>query len=805
MTRQPDEGPEARETEARDPETRETETRGTETREAAALSPSDPRQVGRYRLVGRLGSGGMGTVYLAEDPSGQRVAVKLVRPELARIPEFRARFKREADSARRVARFCTAAVLDVDVAAEVPYLVTEFVDGPTLAEAVGRRGPLSPAELHQLAASMASALMAIHRAGLVHRDLKPSNILLSRLGPIVIDFGIARALDAASALSGDARLGTPAFMAPEQARGEPVTPATDVFAWGGVLVYAGTGRFPFGTGPSPALLFRTVNEPPDLEGFEPSLRPLVEDAMRKNPAERPTPEQLYSRLLGLTSDTVSGVTRLPLSEVTALIRPITEPPSPPSPPPSPPRQHLDYLETVVAPDRSADREARPPEPGPDPSPQTRERTAEQRRSRRTALLLAGVLTAVVALTALAIVLTGGDGRRRPPTQVPEQVAERALRIGDEELARRLALAAYQAAPDTPATRAAMIAMFGADTVPATLEVRERILTAMVHPDGRHLALGTDGGTVQIWDVSDPARPALTNTLAGHGDWVYSLAFNQAGTILAAGLGDGAVRIWDVSDLRAPRGMSTITFHRDRVRSLAISPDGNTLASGGEDGVIALWAITDPSRPVERSHADGRTGGVRSITFAPTGALLAFGGVDGTVRLWDVVDAAHPRETAVLRGHNRTVQSVAFAADGSVIASGGVDGTIRIWAANTADTAAPAVVSGHVASVTSVAFSPDSGVVASASEDETIRLTGLTDPAQPLALAELHGHTRAVSAVFFTSDGNTVVSAGTDGTVRLWNLDPARLRGEACADPDNRISPVEWDEHFGRLPYQAPCG
>ncbi len=289
----------------------------------------EPTQVGPYRLLRRLGAGGMGTVYLGVNPAGGQVAVKLIRPDLARLAEFRARLKQEADNARRVARFCTAAVLDVDINTEQPYLITEFVDGPTLAEAVAGRGPLSPAELHQLAVSMTTALMAVHRAGIVHRDLKPSNILLSRLGPKVIDFGIARALDTATRLDldrygADHQLGTPAFMAPEQARGEQATSAADVFAWGGVLIYAGTGRYPFGGGPTPGLLFRTVNEPPALDGFEDSLRPLVEEAMRKDPADRPRAEELYARLLDLRADAPVAVPQPPLSlsAVTALIRPL---------------------------------------------------------------------------------------------------------------------------------------------------------------------------------------------------------------------------------------------------------------------------------------------------------------------------------------------------------------------------------------------------------------------------------------------------------------------------------------------------
>lgn len=254
----------------------------------------------------------MGTVYLGRSPAGRRVAVKIVRAELADDPEYRARFRREAEVARRVARYCTAEVLDaVDPPDGAPYLVTEFVDGPPLSETVSRRGPLGSADVERVAVSVASALTVIHAAGLVHRDLKPSNVLLSQFGPRVIDFGVAWAPDSVT-VTRDLVVGTPAFMAPEQARGERVTSAADIFSWGGLIIFAATGRRPFGGGAVPAVLYRIVNSDPDLTGLDEDLIDVVRAAMHRDPAERPTAPEIVGRL-----QTLSTVRATPPSWFTA--------------------------------------------------------------------------------------------------------------------------------------------------------------------------------------------------------------------------------------------------------------------------------------------------------------------------------------------------------------------------------------------------------------------------------------------------------------------------------------------------------
>ncbi|MEU3056618.1 serine/threonine-protein kinase [Streptomyces griseus] len=277
------------------------------------LGSDDPHRIGAYRLLGRLGEGGMGQVFLARSDRGRTVALKLVRRELAEQPEFRARFRQEVRAAHRVGGAWTAPVLDSDTEAPVPWVATGYVAGPSLQRIVSGRpgapvtasgayGPLPPRSVRFLGAGLAHALRHIHGAGLIHRDLKPSNVLMTIDGPRVIDFGIARALE--SVPDGDltrtgALVGSPGFMAPEQVRGERVTTACDVFCLGAVLAYAASGRLPFGTAESGgvhALMFRIAQEDPDLTGVPEELAGLVRDCLAKDPAARPGTDEILARL-----------------------------------------------------------------------------------------------------------------------------------------------------------------------------------------------------------------------------------------------------------------------------------------------------------------------------------------------------------------------------------------------------------------------------------------------------------------------------------------------------------------------------
>ncbi|WP_234426145.1 serine/threonine-protein kinase, partial [Streptomyces kebangsaanensis] len=261
------------------------------------LEAGEPTAVGPYRLLGRLGSGGMGRVYLGRSAGGRTVAVKIVHPHFALDEEFRARFRREVEAARRVGGAWTAPVLDADPEAPVPWVATAYVAGPSLTAAVGETGPLPPHSVRVLGAGLAEALAAVHELGLVHRDVKPSNVLLTVDGPLLIDFGIARATDGTASLtSTGVSIGSPGYMAPEQILGKGVTGAADVFSLGAVLVHAATGAPPFPGDSSAALLYKVVHEEPELDGLEGDLRELAAACLAKDPAARPAPGDVARRL-----------------------------------------------------------------------------------------------------------------------------------------------------------------------------------------------------------------------------------------------------------------------------------------------------------------------------------------------------------------------------------------------------------------------------------------------------------------------------------------------------------------------------
>ncbi|MER6086648.1 serine/threonine-protein kinase [Streptomyces bluensis] len=280
------------------------------------LGAGDPQRIGAYRLLARLGAGGMGHVYLARSDRGRTVAVKLVLRELAEQEEFRARFRQEVQAARRVGGYWTAPVLDADTEADIPWVATGYVAGPSLQSIVGRdHGALPERSVRILAAGLAHALKDVHAAGIVHRDLKPSNVLVTIDGPRVIDFGIARAMETVTdggLTRTGALVGSPGFMAPEQVRGDRITPACDVFCLGSVLSYAATGALPFGNVNSGvhALMFRIAQEEPDLEGLPEGLADLVRDCLRKDPAARPTLDQILDRT-GAEDTVLDGRSRDP--------------------------------------------------------------------------------------------------------------------------------------------------------------------------------------------------------------------------------------------------------------------------------------------------------------------------------------------------------------------------------------------------------------------------------------------------------------------------------------------------------------
>ncbi|MDE3722240.1 protein kinase [Nocardiopsis sp. N85] len=276
------------------------------------LENTDPDRIGRYRLIGRLGAGGMGQVFFGRSAGGRAVAIKRVHPHMATDAAFRERFAREVAAARQVSGAFTAPVIDAGPEDEVPWLVTSYVPSLPLDEAVAAHGPLPEPTVRVLAAGLAEALAEIHRVGLIHRDLKPGNVLLAEDGPRVIDFGIARATDGTAATQ--SVIGTPGFMSPEQVQGDVLTPASDLFAYGAVLAYAASGTGPFGEGSMPTMVMRIIGREPDLAGVPESLRHLVAACLSKDVRGRPTPGEILDYL----GDVHAGATWLPPAVMTGV-------------------------------------------------------------------------------------------------------------------------------------------------------------------------------------------------------------------------------------------------------------------------------------------------------------------------------------------------------------------------------------------------------------------------------------------------------------------------------------------------------
>ncbi|MFE7639627.1 serine/threonine-protein kinase [Kitasatospora sp. NPDC057518] len=395
-----------------------------------ALEDGDPRQVGEYRLLRRLGAGGMGRVYLGRTAGGRTVAVKLVHEQYAADREFRVRFRNEVAAARQVGGRWTAPVLDADTEGVQPWVATGYVAGPSLGTAVRDFGPLSVAAVRSLGVGLAEALEAVHARGLVHRDVKPSNVLLALDGPRLIDFGITRALDAATALTRSGFVvGSPGYLSPEQADGRGAGPASDVFSLGAVLAHAATGTAPFGSGVSAAvLIYRVLHEEPELDIPDGELHALVADCLAKDPDRRPTPAQLRERLtatdpaagerlgrrdwlppaiaaslaaLAVELLDLDGDSPARLAAPTGQFGPAAPwpaaPPAPGSPTPGTPAPGTPAPSTLVPGTPTPYSPAQPPPyrspypPAPQPGP---------RRPRPTILLVAAVLAAAVAGTAV---------------------------------------------------------------------------------------------------------------------------------------------------------------------------------------------------------------------------------------------------------------------------------------------------------------------------------------------------------------------------------------------------------------------
>jgi WD40 repeat protein len=821
---------------------------------SAGARPRVPAELAahpRYRVLGLVGVGGMGAVFKAEHRLMERVvALKVIRRNLIDRPGAVERFRQEVRAAARLVHPNIVIAHDADEAGDFQFLVMEFVEGASLDRLVREGGPLSVADACSLARQAALGLQHAHERGMVHRDIKPGNLLLTADGRVkVLDFGLARFVSEMPPGEGltpsGAVVGTPDYMAPEQAR-DPRTAdiRADLYALGCTLYYLLAGRPPFAGGTALQTLLAHQDEaPPPLAGPRPDVPPALDEVVARLLAKEPA--RRYQSP----------------AEVADALAPFTDPVAAVPVPP--------VVLTVV------------PQPAVAPM-------APASRRRWLFVSVAGLFVAAVALGGLL-----GWVRTRPGAPEPRAAPGRAvLPAAPAELHR-------YAGEDGPFTSVAFSAdgrhalAAGADHVLRLWDLddgreagrlaghTDTVLTVAFSPDGRRaLSAGADR-TVRLWDLGerrqlaelaghtgsvrcvrfcgdgrhavsagDDGRVLLWDTegvaakrkeVRGPASTVNALTTDSAGRFSLTACSDNALRLWDLESAQILR---TYAGHAGPVLCATSSGDGSYVLSGGADRTVRLWrGFTDR----ELARFDGHTAEVTCVALAPDNRWALSGSADRTVRLWDVGGA---REVARFEGHTDGVVAVAFSADGRRALSAGRDGTLRAWRLPegleptparyleqfTAVALAPdgknealsiadervqvrrvvttggqtslrdrGVLWGHTAGVVALAFAPDSRTLASGGWDATVRLWDISTGGD---LAVLAGHTGAVRSLAFTGDGATLVSGSADGTVKLWDVagrrERATLAGHAgpvrsvAVTPDGRTVVSGGDDGTVRL-------
>ena len=596
---------------------------------------------GRYRLAEPAGKGGMGQVWRGYDEVLQReVAVKeVLLPEGlpgTQHDELIARTMREARVAARLRHPGIVAVYDTVQRNGVPWIVMEYISGPSLAEVIIRDGRLPWERVAALGADLADALAHAHAAGVVHRDLKPANVLLTGHRTVLTDFGVARTLDSTTTqlTSTGAVIGTPHYMPPEQIEGDPIQAPVDLWALGATLYNAVEGHPPFEGPTLTAVLAAILTRPLPAPRHAGPMAPVLSSLLTKAPSQRPNAAALTGQL-------------------TALLRP-----GPPV------------------------RTGTSPSAAPSSSPQTTTLGLRRGPSPGSAVLAghSGRVHAVAFSPDGATLASGCDqgvnpdgslvsgGRRVRLWKVVSQSCVASL-AGPQGAAFSVAfspdgtmLASGNSSDPVHLWRLSRRFRRGSAALDGDTDVR----SVAFSPDGTTLATGNCDKTVRLWNVATRTRTA---TLTGHSGWVHAVAFSPDGRLLATGSGDHTVRLWDAY---ARTCIAVLTGHSEIVRGVAFSPDGAVLASGSVDQTVRLWDVRTLTCAATLS---GNPGPVFAVAFSPDGATLASGGLDHAVRLRD---AATRTCTATLSGHSAPVTSVAFSPDGRLLASGSHDKTVRLW-------------------------------------------------------------------------------------------------------------------------------
>jgi hypothetical protein len=773
------------------------------------LKAGDPSRVGNYRLIGRLGEGGMGQVFLGLSPGGRQVAVKIIHPGYASSKQFRERFAREIEAARRVGGFHTASVVDADPGADPPWMVTAFIQGPSLQQAVAEGGPFGLERVCRLGAGLAEGLAAIHACGLVHRDLKPSNVILADDGPRIIDFGIARAAEASPMTTAGMVVGTYSYMSPEQLRGEVAGPASDVFALGCMLAFAATARITFGDDSIVTVVYRITTEPPDLSGVteEHGFRELVRDCLSKSPANRPSLATIMDRLAetGTAAQVVladpapdywhSGE---PASRGAAAkpapAGPAAEPAqSVPAPEPPP----LPYV-AAAGPQRYP--YVAPPEPKPYPyaaesasgqagsfyeptqTMRTGDRTgpgqaSDQQRTgpegtkqdqrpiweaapplrsggpgrgsgggaRRTVLIVAAA--AVVVVGAVVGILLSSSS---PKASHPAAVQSSARASGHPSASPSL-----HPSPGVPNQPELSLHDPGGKNVFGDVFSSETTL-----------ATGDSNGSSYIWDLSSGG--SLTSTFKDpNSNGVNGIAFNSSSNTYAIADANGNIYLWSGASGKITATLSNGSRDDDRV---AISPDGSMVAVGSSGGSTYLWEVGGGKANSTSTNSFHDPGGknVYGVAFSPDGNTLAAGDTNGSTYLWNV--STNQLSGTFKDPGSKGLYDIAFSPDGTRVAvsdqsSTTTDGVVYVWSVSTGKLVY-SLESFYSSEFADIAFTPDGKYLAAGDTIGNVIFWSLKTGKYLATLSDPQG--KSVIGVAFSPSGDALASTDTAGNAYVWN-------------------------------------
>ena len=721
------------------------------------LKPGDPSRVGNYRLIGRLGEGGMGQVFLGLSPGGRQVAVKIIHPGYASGKQFRERFAREIEAARRVGGFHTASVVDADPEADPPWMVTAFIHGPSLQQAVAESGPFSLEQICRLGAGLAEGLAAIHACGLVHRDLKPSNVILADDGPRIIDFGIARAAEASPMTTAGMVVGTYSYMSPEQLRGEVAGPASDVFALGCTLAFAATARVTFGDDSIVTVVYRITTEPPDLTGVteEHGFRQLIGECLAKNPADRPSLATILERL----AETGSAAEAYP----DEIAPPVAAPPvaaassAPPSYPYEAPAEVLyEPTQTMRTGDRTGPGQASgQQQTGPDPTHRDQLPAWEigqsggpggsGGRSRRTLLIVAAAAVVGVAGAIVGVLLSTSN----PPPSHP--MAGQSSARGTAHPSVSPSVHSSPGVPNQPEVslhdpggKNVFGDVFGSETV---------------------LATGDSAGSSYLWNVATGKLIAPLKDPNSNG--VNGIAFNATSDSYAVADANGNIYLWNAGSNRLTATLSNGSRDNDRI---AISPDGSMVAVGSNGGSTYLWDVAGGkpgSNPTTSLHDPGGKN-VYGVAFSPDGNLLAAGDTDGSTYLWNV---ATGQLTATFKDPgSQGLYDIAFSPDGNLVAVSDVssstgNGVVYLWSVATGKLVST-LESFYNSEFADIAFTPDGRYLAAGDTIGNISFWNVATGKYVTTLSDPLG--KGIIGVAFSPSGDLLASTDTAGDAYVWN-------------------------------------